>query len=114
LEIYQQMKELTMGEIKSTLDLVLERTKHLVLDHCCHLDYDGLADLINKYQAGCHAAAKSRREALKESLARKYNISGSAVVPNLESDEKWHLEAQAMLSTVKEELNQEKVKMVGS
>lgn len=103
------------GQVMNRLDPDLDNHSLFeVLDHCCHLDYDGLADLINKYQAGCHAAAKSRREALKESLARKYNISGSAVVPNLESDEKWHLEAQAMLSTVKEELNQEKVKMVGS
>jgi hypothetical protein len=182
------MRELTMGEIKSTLDLVLERTKHLsqtseekqartqkeienrlngmlqkyqdgvlsleqlqqdyqalktefklpdhttlagqvvnrldpgvdnralfdVLQHCCALDSSGLADVINEYQAGHHAAAQSRMEILKAGLAQEYFISGSAVVPNLEKDERWQLEAQAMLSAVKEELNQEKVKMVGS
>ena len=83
-----------------------------VLDHCCQLDYSGLADLINQYQAGYQTAAQSRMEALKESLARKHKISGSAVVPNLEADEKWHRDAQEMLSAVKEELDQEKERLL--
>ena len=177
-----------MGEIKSTLDLVLEKTKHLsqsseekqaqaqrdtqrrlkgilqkyqdglislvrlqreyeglqtefkladnsalagqvidrldpngdnralfeVLDQCCHLDSSGLADLIHQYQAGYQKAAQSRREGLKASLAQNHNISGSAVVPNLETDEKWRREAQVMISTVKDKLNQERVKLVSN
>jgi hypothetical protein len=85
-----------------------------VLDHCCHLDSSGLADLINQYQAGYQKAAQSRMDTLKESLAQRHNISGSAVVPNLASDEKWRQEAQTMISTVKDKLNQERVKLVGS
>jgi len=53
-------------------------------------------------------------ETLKESLAQKYLISGSAVVPNLESDEKWHLEAQALILALEQKLNQEKDRLVGS
>ena len=177
-----------MGEIKSTLDLVLEKTKHLtqssgekqaqirkdveirikgmlqkyqdgllslgqlqrdyealkkefnlpdnailasyvinrldpgldnralfeVLEHCCQLDYAGLLDVINEYQAEYHTAAQSRMEALKESLAKKYNISGSAVVPNLESDEQWHQDAQALNAAFEQKLNQEKDQLIGS
>jgi hypothetical protein len=85
-----------------------------VLDLCCHLDSSGLADVINQYQAGYQTAAQSRMEALKESLSQKHNISGSAVVPNLETDDSWRQEAQALASAVEEKINQERAKLVGS
>jgi len=85
-----------------------------VLDLCCHQDSSGLADVINQYQADYQTAAQSRMEALKESLSQKYNISGSAVVPNLETDDSWRQEAQALASAVEEKINQERVKLVGS
>ena len=83
-----------------------------VLDQCCHLDTGGLADVIQEYQAGYHTAAQRRMETLKESLAQKHAISGSAVVPNLETDEKWQRDAQEMLSAVKEELDQKKERLL--
>lgn len=102
------------GQVINRLDPDLDnRALFEVLDRCCRLDSGGLAGLISQYQVGCQKAAQSRMEALKESLAQKHHISGSAVVPNLETDDKWHLEAQAMLSSVKEELNQEKDRLVG-
>ena len=85
-----------------------------VLDHCCHSDSSGFADLIHQYQAGYQSAAQSRMEALKASLAQNYNISGSAVVPNLETDEKWRQQVQVLASAVEEKLNQERVKLIGS
>jgi len=176
-----------MGEIKSTLDLVLEKTKHLslsseekqaqiqkdinsringmlqkyldglfsleqlqrayeglkaefdlsennilagetigrldpgldnlalfdVLEHVCHLDYSGIADAISEYQAGYHTAAQNRMETLKESLAQKFSISGSAVVPNLAADEKWRLEAQALRSGFDQKLSRGRGKLLG-
>jgi len=176
-----------MGEIKSTLDLVLEKTKHLslssaekqaqiqndiknringmlqkyldglfsleqlqrayeglkaelnlsennilaaevinrfdpdldnrilfdVLEHVCHLDYSGIAVVIRDYQARYHTAAQSRMATLKETLAQKFSISGSAVVPNLESDEKWRLEAQALRSGFDQKLSRERGKLLG-
>jgi hypothetical protein len=83
-----------------------------VLDQCCHLDSSGLTDVISEYQAGYHTAAQRRMEALKENLAQKHAVSGSAVVPNLEIDEKWRQEAQAMVSRVKEKLDQEKERLL--
>ena len=35
---------------------------------------------------------------LRENLAQKHFISGSAVVPNLESDEEWQVEAAELRS----------------
>ena len=102
------------GQVISRLDpgqdnLVLFK----VLDLCCHLDSNGLADVINQYQAGYQKAVQIRMEVLKESLAQKHNISGSAVVPNLETDDNWRQEAQAMTAAVEEKLNQEKDRLVG-
>ena len=85
-----------------------------VLEYCCGLDYSGLADVINEYQAGYHAAAQRRMESLKAGLAQKYSISGSAVVPNLEQDEKWHLEAKALASAAEQKINREKFRLIGS
>ncbi len=50
---------------------------------------------------------------LKESLAQKYLISGSAVVPNLEADEKWLLEAHELRSGFEEKLSRERGKLFG-
>jgi len=102
------------GRVINRLDPGLDnRALFEVLEDCCHLDSGGMADVINEYQAGYHTAAQNRMETLKESLAQKYLISGSAVVPNLESDEKWHLEAQALTAAFEQKLNQEKDRLIG-
>lgn len=103
------------GRVINRLDPGLDnRALFEVLEDCCHLDSGGMADVINGYQAGYHTAAQNRMETLKESLAQKYLISGSALVPNLESDEKWHLEAQALTAAFEQKLNQEKDRLIGS
>ena len=103
------------GYVINRLDPGLDnRALFEVLEHCCQLDYAGLLDVINEYQAEYHTAAQSRMEALKESLDQKYNISGSAVVPNLESDEQWHQDAQALNAAFEQKLNQEKDQLIGS
>jgi hypothetical protein len=103
------------GEVISRLDPGLNNLALFeVLEHVCHLDYSGIADAIKDYQAGYHTAAQSRMETLKEILAQKYLISGSAVVPNLEADEQWRREALAMNSVFKQKLNQEKDRLIGS
>ena len=102
------------GQVINRLDPGLDnRTLFEVLEHCCHLDSGGIADIINEYQTGYHTAAHSRMETLKESLAQKYIISGSAVVPNLEADEQWRREAQALNSAFEQKLNQEKDRLGG-
>lgn len=101
------------GEVINRLDPGLNNLALFdVLEHVCHLDYSGIADVIKDFQAGYHTAAQSRMATLKESLAQKHLISGSAVVPNLEADEKWHLEAQELRSGFEEGLNRERVDLL--
>jgi hypothetical protein len=103
------------GRVINRLDPDLDnRALFEVLEHCCHLDSGGIKGAINDHRDAYLTAAQSRMATLKEGLAQKYLISGSAVVPNLESDEKWHLEAQAMNSVFEQKLNQEKDRLVGS
>lgn len=83
------------------------------LEHCCNLDPRGLADLIKRYQAEIQTAAQSRMKALKERLVKRHDISGSAVVPNLETDEDWQHQARDLASDVKEKLSQERERLVG-
>ena len=47
-------------------------------------------------------------ERLKEYLSTQYRVSGSAVVPNLETDEQWRQKAQELRSGFAERLNREK------
>ena len=102
------------GQVINRLDAAVDNHALFdVLEHCCALDYSGLADVINEYQAGYHAAAQSRMETLKASLAQKYSISGSAVVPNLEQDEEWHMEAQDRRSKFEERLSRERKALLG-
>jgi len=101
------------GETISRLDPGLDNLALFeVLEHVCHLDYSGIADLIQDFQTGYHTAAQSRMTALKESLAQKHLISGSAVVPNLAVDEKWHQEAQKLRFGFEEGLNRERVDLL--
>jgi len=103
------------GEVINRLDPGLDNLALFeVLEHVCHLDYSGIADVIKDFQAGYHTAAQSRMATLKESLAQKHRIAGSAVVPNLAVDEKWHQEAQAMASAVEQGISKEKNKLIGS
>ena len=84
-----------------------------VLEHCCRLDYSGLAGVIDSYRAARRQITRNRMEPVKEGLARDYHISGSAVVPNLASDDKWHLETQKLRSEYEGKIAQERVKMLG-
>ena len=101
------------GEVINRLDPGLDNLALFeVLEHVCHLDYSGIADVIQDFQTGYHTAAQSRMAALKESLAQKHLISGSAVVPNLAVDEKWHQEAQKLRFGFEEGLNRERVDLL--
>jgi hypothetical protein len=103
------------GHVINRLDPDLDNRVLLeVLEDCCHLDSGGIKGAINDHRDAYLTAAQSRMETLKESLAQEYFISGSAVVPNLEADEQWRREAQAMNSVFKQKLNQEKDRLGGS
>jgi hypothetical protein len=103
------------NEVVNRLDPDLDNRVLLeVLEDCCHLDSGGIKGAINDHRDAYLTAAQSRMETLKEILAQKYFISGSAVVPNLEADEQWRREAQALNLALEQKLNQEKDRLGGS
>ena len=103
------------NEVIDRLDPDLDNRVLLeVLEDCCHLDLGGIKGAINDHRDAYLTAAQNRMARLKEDLAQKYFISGSAVVPNLEADEQWRREAQVLNSAFEQKLNQEKDRLVGS
>jgi hypothetical protein len=85
-----------MGEIKSTLDLVLEKTKNLTLSS---------EEKETQKQKEYITASQNRIERLREDLAQRHNISGSAVLPNLDVDEQWRQESHELRTGYEDQLN---------
>jgi hypothetical protein len=79
-----------------------------ILEECCSNDSATIKAVINDYRDTYHKAVGTRMGRLKENLAQKYFISGSAVVPNLETDEQWRREAQEIRSGYEDQLDRVK------
>jgi hypothetical protein len=84
-----------------------------VLQECCTLDTAAIETNIENFQKAYHKAASDRKDRLKENLAQKYAISGSAVVPNLEADEQWRREAREMRAGYEDQFNRLKNDLLG-
>jgi hypothetical protein len=80
------------------------------LEKCCRLNQAALETALNECRREYAEAADARKAQLKEDLARTHAISGSAVVPNLETDAQWHREQAALRRRFESLLNQEKDK----
>ncbi len=177
-----------MGEIKSTLDLVMEKTKHLTLSQeekdaqnrmevnkklkgllqkyqdgllkmeqlkkeletlrknynvkidetlssllldglelgasntmclellygICGRDVKKLETIFNDYRDTLKTAAEKRITKIKENLAKKHFISGSAVVPHLDADDEWMATFREINDRFDQALSQEKAALTGS
>jgi hypothetical protein len=79
-----------------------------ILEECCSTNSATIKAVINDYRDTYHKAVGTRMGRLKENLAQKYFISGSAVVPNLETDEQWRREAQEIRSGYEDQLDRVK------
>jgi hypothetical protein len=84
-----------------------------ILEECCSIDSATIKEVINDYRDAYHKAAGIRMDRLKENLAQKNIISGSAVVPNLEADEQWRREAQEIRSGYEDQLDRVKDSLLG-
>ena len=179
------VKESTMGEIKSTLDLVMEKTRHLSLsedekkaqqkddtkkalkgfilkyrDHfiqqepfekelnrlselnnidarpvlvaelldeidpdqnntplitllknVCKIDTAPLESILNEYGERVTLAKDERVAEIKERLLKTREVSGTAVVPNLESDTDWNAQIGSVRDAYRKRLDQEIAKI---
>lgn len=57
------------------------------------------------------AAAKLRTGQMRDALKELRNISGDAVTPNLDADEKWRLEVRSIREKFEKRLNDEKTRL---
>ena len=105
--------KLLIDEIFSRIDPNQEKQSLLeLLQACCHIDPARIEFVINDFRQNYHSAAQNRSNRLKENLAQKYFISGSAVVPNLEEDEQWRRTEAEMRLRFEDQLSREKDKLV--
>jgi hypothetical protein len=66
------------------------------LEVCCLLDTAAIRANLKDYRNAYHQAAAKRSAQLKQNLAQKHAITGSAVLPNLEADDTWRQIRQDM------------------
>jgi len=100
-----------INEIFGRLDPNVDNRNLLeVIAKCCRLDTAALETLLDGCRREHGEAADARMAQLKEDLARTHAISGSAVVPNLETDAKWQREETALRRRFEGLLNKEKEK----
>lgn len=101
-----------MNEIFNRLDLDKHNQELLaLLKDLCGANTKEIESVLNDYQDAINAAASYRMIELREDLAQKHYISGSAVVPNLNADETWQTEARDIRSKFEQILDGEKDKL---
>ncbi|MBW2431550.1 MAG: hypothetical protein JRF56_21550 [Deltaproteobacteria bacterium] len=117
--------------IKKEYSLMRTGNKHLIKEICDQIelakdnqalfdllaelkvsDFEMLSSVLLEFQAVSDTAARERRKILKEQLAKTHFISGSAVVPNLDNDDKWRKETEEITVEFKAKLNQAKSKLL--
>jgi hypothetical protein len=79
-----------------------------VLQECCAIDTAAIETIIENFRKAYLAASQNRMKRLKEDLAQQYNITGSAVLPNLDADEQWRQETRELRAGYEDHLNREK------
>ena len=88
---------LLVREILTHLDPDLDNQILLeTLEEVCRLDTAAIRANLKDYRDAYHQAAGKRSAQLKEDLAQNHSITGTAVLPNLDADEKWQQETQNM------------------
>ena len=82
-----------------------------LLKDLCEVNTQEIESVLNDYQDELNSAASYKMVELRENLAQKHFISGSAVVPNLESDEEWQVEAAELRAKFGKLLDEAKNKL---
>ena len=96
-----------VNSILKELDLNQDNFKLLaLLNKYCGKDAAAIESVLNEYQDEINSAASYRMVQLREDLAKRNSISGSAVVPNLQADDTWLAEAGDIRSKFEEKLEE--------
>lgn len=101
-----------IDEIFSRLDPAGDAQVFLnVLKECCRCETAPIKSMIDDYRIAHQQAARQRSRQVEKFLAKKYSITGTAVVPNLDADEEWQQQVQDMRRDFKDRLSQAKQMM---
>jgi len=84
-----------------------------VLQECCAIDTVAIETIIENFRKEYITAAQNRMERLKEDLTQQHNITGSAVIPNLDVDEQWRQEIGELRAGYEDQLNRVKDNLLG-
>lgn len=79
-----------------------------LLSEICRIDPTGIRSILDGYKDEIKTVTQARARTLKDLLANKHSIAGSAVVPNVEMDKVWQTEVVAIHAKFDQRLNQEK------
>jgi hypothetical protein len=102
-----------INEICGRIELENDNQPLLELLHQFKIsDLKGIRSVLQEFQETLRTAAQNRTAILKEELAQKHFISGTAVVPNLEPDEAWREKAKEIRAKFTPLLNQAKTKLL--
>jgi hypothetical protein len=82
-----------------------------LLNQFCDSGIARIESLISEFQEEFNSVASYRMVELRENLAQKHSISGSAVVPNPQADDAWQAETEALRSRFEEKLEAVKGKI---
>ncbi|HIJ56268.1 MAG TPA: hypothetical protein HPQ03_09095 [Deltaproteobacteria bacterium] len=102
-------RQILMDEIMDHLHLDLDNSLLMTsLKAICGRDTGPLESLLEDYINKKTEVVQERHEAIQKEIAVRYHISGSAVVPNLETDSDWAEAMKAFENNYQEKLEAEK------
>lgn len=102
-------KNILIGEILGKLNLVKDNRPILALLHeSFGIDVSSFESLFNNFQDTIYKETQKRMNVIKDNLAEKRFISGSAVFPNIEADDEWKAKIRGIKNKFAEKLGQEK------
>jgi hypothetical protein len=84
-----------------------------LLQACCAIDTAAIEMIIENFRKEYITASQNRIERLREDLAKRHNISGSAVLPNLDVDELWRQKIGELRAGYENQLNRVKDNLLG-
>ena len=84
-----------------------------LLNELWSIDITKLEAIFNDYNETIQTEAQKRMEEIKENLAQKRFISGSAVIPNISADDEWIRKFQDYKDKFDQLLGVEKVRIAG-
>jgi RNA polymerase-interacting CarD/CdnL/TRCF family regulator len=74
-------------------------------------DIEGITSVLQEFDTAIQTAAAAQAQIAKDKLASEHFISGSAVLPNLESDPAWRQMAEEIQVQYSRLLEEEKAKI---